>query len=397
MIWDKNTKKVTDQLVFNRVRECGPISKRDLSELVGASISTVSSAVEMLVKSGKVKRTDIGDSSGGRKPALYKINGSSFLAIGVVINQENIQMIIMDLDGRILDADEYEMGNNITPNHFVESLKTFIERVLDEKNRTKLLGIGIAIKGPIDQKNGITLTTLGYPSAGWMNVSLRDLVARETGMRVFVNNRAQAGALAELWYGAAREFENVVFIYNRRGIGSGIVTHRRLLESNSDILGSLGHMAIVVYRDNNNAVEILNTVSPLDSIVSEAEKSLPNNRGSVLYEMTRGRNVNLTYDMICSGVEKGDRLCVELISKAARLFGLALANFVNVLRPEIVVIGGETVDKSALYYDITVSTAKEMVYTFGSSESIRFSKPSLGGNEIEIGAATFVFNKALSL
>ncbi|TCL57463.1 putative NBD/HSP70 family sugar kinase [Hydrogenispora ethanolica] len=390
-------KKISEKYMFQLIRRYGPISKVDLSQMTQVTFATISRMVEDFLKSGLIVAKEIGGSTGGRKPQLYAIKDTAFYAVGVKISRKRFEMILMNLDGIIVDTVSFPLTAEFTPDAVALKIRDVIE---DFKARReiagKLLGIGIAAIGPLDRKSGIILKPHDFPVSGWVNVPLAELVKKATGLPVFLDNKARAGVLGESWYGNAKNLDNVVYIYAEHGIGCGHIINGNLVGGVNDITGSLGHMIIDIH--GNRCVcghrGCLETYSSSYSMVNQAIRLVEEGQKSLITDYIDGDLSKLQFSHICQAVAAGDTLCVELVTKAAWALGVALANFINLILPNMIVLGGETILHCPTFYEVAVNTAIETTYP-NPARDLQFERASLGDRAEVIGAATQVFSHYL--
>ncbi|AEE97193.1 ROK family transcriptional regulator [Mahella australiensis] len=400
MVFPNDAKKVSNKNIFELIRRYGPISKADLSNMIGCSITTVSRAVEELLTSDIILVNDTGDSKGGRKPMLYSINGNACYSFAIEISRGLLMVTLINLNAEIIAKKVFYISSGITPEEVVTKIAETIGEISGHLNNeliNKILGVCITTTGPLDRKNGIILKSHSFDSDRWNNVPICEMLKRKISFPVFLDNLACASILAEHWYGAAKNLDNAVFVYTSYGIGCGIITNGYLLEGVDDITGALGHMIIDINGEKCTCGHkgCLETFSSIPYMLKHASEAILNGRQTILTQHI-GQDIScLTFDMLCEALVEGDELCNDVINKAAYAYGLALANFINLMRPKMVILGGETIDKCPCFYDIAVATAIESTYP-EPVKDIKFDKASLGMYESVIGAAAKVFNLYLN-
>ena len=392
-IFSSTNKKISEKLLFQLLRRFGPISKVDLSQMTGVTFATTSKMIEDFLKSGLIVAKEIGDSTGGRKPLLYAVKDTALYAVGVKISRKQCEIVLMSLNGNIVDAVSFPMLKESSPDVIALKIHDVVESFkARSKIAGKLLGIGIAGIGPLDRKNGIILKPQDFPVNGWVNVPLVELVRKATGLSVFLDNKARTGVLGESWYGIAKNLDNVVYIYAEHGIGCGHIINGSLVGGETDMTGSLGHMIIDIHGNQCACGHqgCLETYSSSYAMVNHAIALVKEGQKSVITDYTDGDLTKLRFNHICQAVAAGDAVCIELVTKAARIFGVALANFINLIIPNMIVLGGQTILLCPIFYEIAVNTAIEMTYPNPAS-SLRFERVSLGERAEVIGASTQVF------
>lgn len=389
-------KKLSKKNILSLIRRKGPINKNDLGQIVGVSFPTISKIINELLEIGLIKIKQQGESRGGRKPLLYSVDGSSCLAIGVVIGDVKLEVILMNFNSDILKIFSFPKKKGMSPSQVVSIIHEAIDAMY-EKNRSmsnKILGIGIATAGPLDRRKGIILNSTIFPSDLWNYVPICEMLKQRTSLPVFLENRARVAALAEQWYGIAKNIDNLVFIHSSYGIGAGIITNGRLIEGKVDVTGSLGHMIIDIKRTRNNKKKEIGSLleySTIYSMLDRAVKAIKENKKTILTDYIGDDLERLSFNHICQGAIEKDKLCLEIIQDAAWAFGIALSNFFNLLWPQVIVLGGEIIDKCDLFFGMATETARKFIYP-NTFHDIIFEKSSLSEHIIAIGAATQVFD-----
>jgi N-acetylglucosamine repressor len=392
-IFNNTNKKISEKQIFQLIRRHGPISKAELAQMTNVTFATISKIIEDFLKSGLIVPREVGDSTGGRKPLLYAIRGTAFYAVGVKITRKQFEIILMNLNGTIVDSISFPMTEEFTPDAVALKIRDVIENFqAGGAIIGKLLGIGIAAIGPLDRKSGIILKPLDFPVTGWVNVPLVELVKKATGMPVFIDNKARAGVLGESWYGIAKNLDNVAYVYAEHGIGCGHIINGSLVGGLNDITGSLGHMIIDINgsRCACGRRGCLETYAAPYALVDQAIQRIQDGQKSIIADYLGADLSKLQFGDICQALAAGDPLCVELITKAACSLGFALANFINLILPNMIVFGGDALLNCPSFFEIAVKTAADTAYP-NSSQDLRFEKSALGGRAEVIGAATQVF------
>jgi N-acetylglucosamine repressor len=324
------------------IKDQGPISRASIAKITGMSRSTSSLIVDHLIKSGLVVETGKDASTGGRKPILVRLNHEAGLAIGVKIEQEQVIAAIVDLRGEALDSLAEEVPAKGRPSSYITALTSVIRRlVMKEKagENRRILGIGIGMSGLVDSEAGVSLDS---SIINWKNMNLREALGGEFGLPVYVENDVNTFAIGEKWLGIGRDMENFLCVTIGRGIGAGVVIGGALYRGNHHGAGEFGHMKVSDAPD-----------APLCSCgrrgCIEAFASNP-----AILEFVRGRlragdagalsrtdPADLTMERILQAAREGDALALRAYARAGRYLGYGVANLINLLDPEAIIVSGE--------------------------------------------------------
>ncbi|MEX0690478.1 MAG: ROK family protein [Gemmatimonadales bacterium] len=205
--------------------------------------------------------------------------------------------------------------------------------------RLDVRGIGIGAPGPLDTRRGIVLLA---PNLNWHDVPLRDEVARATGLPAALENDANCATLGEWWRGAARDGRFVVGITVGTGIGGGIVLDGRLYHGAADVAGEIGHTTIA-YAGRRCACGnygCLEAYASGPAIAARAHEALDAGTASSIETYVGGDRSAITAATVYQAANDGDPLALEIVTDTARYLGTGIANIVNVLNPDLVVVQG---------------------------------------------------------
>jgi glucokinase len=236
----------------------------------------------------------------------------------------------------------------------VDRIARMIESVIDDTiaetgaKRADFLGVGIGSPGPLDRAKGVVLIT---PNLGWVNFPLRDEVVQRVGLPATLDNDANCATLGEWWLGAARGAANVIGITIGTGIGGGIILDGQLFHGASDVAGELGHTTIdsTGRRCKCGNYGCLEAYASGPAIADRAREALAGAEASMLIEMVEGHLDRITAQTVYDAALKDDALAREVVRDTARFLGAGIANMLNMLNPNVVVVmGGVTAAGDAL-------------------------------------------------
>lgn len=199
-------------------------------------------------------------------------------------------------------------------------------------------GIGVAVPGPLDLNTG-TVTAAPHV-AGWRSFPLKARLERELGRPVTVENDANAWALGEFWRGAARGRREVVLLTLGTGVGGGVIVAGKIVHGAAGMAGELGHVTVEPggVRCDCGARGCLEAYASASGIRRLVERRLPKAaRMPALFADSEG---NFAVRRLAQAARRGNFLARSVLGVAGRYLGIAIASFVNIFNPELVVIGG---------------------------------------------------------
>lgn len=382
--------------IFGIILRKGPLTKGDILDMSKMKLSTLNRVMQPLEDEGLIIESSVGESTGGRKPVLYDVSPRHYYLVGVDISRTYTQMVVTNLKTDILYQKQFLMDESSTPQQVVHLISEFIDdasrKLLMSKDTT--MGIGIGTVGPLDRIKGKILNPRSFLTKGWNDVPIKDMVEDRAGLPVTIDNGANTAALAEYIHGVGKGFNNIVYINCGVGIRTGAISSGMIVRTINNAEDAFGHMVVDVDGDlcscgNYGCIECYSSIhSIVKKFVSEMKK------GRIT--MVKGVLEELNYIDVCRAAESGDQLAKEVIINAGTILGIGLANYINLLNPEIVILSGPLIKHCRLFFDTCTSVALKKCYLKGESR-IQFSR---GGffqdNAIAVGAAASMIEEVLS-
>lgn len=205
----------------------------------------------------------------------------------------------------------------------------------------RVQGIGICAPGPLDPKSGVVLNPPNLPC--WRNFSLAEKISARYRVPVKVDNDANAAALAETRWGAARGYRYVFYATIGTGIGSGIVLDGAIYHGNTGSAGEGGHVSIdyrgpVCGCGKRGCIEVL-AAGPAIGARARAKVS-ESARHSTILDLADGRVEAVTSELVGRAYAAGDSLAEEILRETVDLLTTWLGNIVDLLDPDVLVMGG---------------------------------------------------------
>ena len=320
---------INRQIVLNYVRELGPISRAEIARETALQRSTVSLIVDELTDHGLVEEFS-GESTGGRPPSLLSLRTADPVAIGVDLGTINTVMAASDLAGRVLSQEEFSTDPDAegTTHKIVESALRLIR-----KSGGTIEGIGISFPGWIDPE-----TTRSYaPHFKWRDEPIAEAVTQATALPVAIDNDANAAALAELWFGRPeiREIRDFILVLVEAGLGTGIVFDGQVYRGEGGTAGEFGHMTI-------------GTGAPVACAAGSTEcwEAFASERAALARykELTQHNgNNDVDFTQLVDLALRGEGSARVALKATARYLGIGIANLIQGLAPETVIVGGPIV------------------------------------------------------
>lgn len=276
--------------------------------------------------------------------------------VGVDIGGTNIVVGLVPVEGggvagvRILPTLP-ERGAMDVVGRAARAVREAVEEVSAlEEGRGEVIGMGIGSPGPLDRKTGRVLET---PNLGWRNLPLRDLLSRAAGLPATLDNDANCATYGEWWRGAGQGARVLVGLTLGTGIGGGLVLNGELQRGVSDVAGEFGHMTIdsTGRRCKCGNYGCLEAYASGPAIASRALEGIRAGIPTLLVDLVEGRLEEVTAATVYEAAVKGDPFAVEVMAETARFLGVGVANLVNALNPDVVVIAGGVTRSGAYLFE----------------------------------------------
>lgn len=245
--------------------------------------------------------------------------------IGIDLGGTELRAAMMDETAQVLRHARVPTAAEAGPAAIVEQMARLVDEV---SSGLTPVGIGIGSPGPLDTASG---TVIHAPMLrGWRDVPLARLVTERTGLPTFLENDANAAALAEWRLGAARGLRHMVYVTVSTGIGGGVIIDGRLLHGHRSLAGEIGHMIVT-----GEAV-------PCACGGFGCWESLASGRALGRRAAAAGMRADgpVTAQLVAARAAAGDETARRLMAEEARALGLGFVNLLHLYAPEMIVVGG---------------------------------------------------------
>ena len=301
-------------------------------------------------------------------------------AIGIDLGGTNLRVALVSEDG--------EIARKIKKPSSEPVLDAILSSV-DEIKQTDIVGIGLGVAGVIDRKRGrISLSPNLHAIEG---IDLVREIQNRFSVSVMIENDANVAALGEKIAGAGRGFDNFVLLTLGTGIGGGIIHKGELL----DVSAEIGHMSINADAEKCPCGNIgcLETYASARAMIARAVSMLEKENESILKECCRGSIYKITPEDIYRAALEGDALSREILKDAGRFLGVGIANIINIMSPEAIILTGGLVGAWNIYVQEAIKEASRRAFK-ELFDAVKIIPSSLGDDAGIIGAASLVFTEA---
>ncbi|RST71527.1 ROK family transcriptional regulator [Siminovitchia acidinfaciens] len=363
---------------YRQIHKRSSISKAELIELLQAKPTTMTRTIDELLENGWIKEGGIGPSSGGRPPILYETVKESAWIVGIDISRTAVRAVLTTVDFSIQDLYFIQMTDKQTPDVVFNDISAVIDAWLSKYDIPfeRLLGIGVGAVGPIQREEGKLINPESFLSPGWENINIRERLARFP-VQILVDNGANSATVAE-FVQHDEAYRNILYCVHGHGIRGGVMNGGNVFYSGQGDTSALGHVIVQA----NGKVCICGREGCLT-----AYASFP----AMLEEYKRvSGKKDASFEHFLQLLIEDDPQAVRVAEKGAFYFGVGLANMINSLRPELVVVHGSLVYETSFFFEKAVYSAKAHMY-MPDAYSPEFKMGSLKEEAIALGAAMQVY------
>ncbi|MFJ1812691.1 MULTISPECIES: ROK family protein [unclassified Streptomyces] len=383
-------------VVLDAVRGRSSVSRVELAQATGLTNQTVSNVVRRLLDEGLIQETGQAPSHGGKRRKLLSLRPDAAYAVGVHLDPDITVAVLLDLSGRVVRRRTMRTSSESDPDRLVRMLTRWVNTLIAKSDveRSRLLGLGVAVPGPMDRARGMVLDPPNLPD--WHHVHLTELLGRATGLPVVMDNDATAAAIGERWAGGADRAGGFLFVYMGAGIGGGIMPADSVLRGDSGNAGEFGH--VVVEPGGNEchcgARGCLEAYAAPYAVLADFAARHGRVEAERLCLTLSPEQTRADWRGLRAAAAKGDRHAIEAVERAAERLGQAALTTVNLLDVRLIVLGGEAL------HGIEEQVHRAM-HTWVNGRSIARAvrtvsvEPSLIGDHVgAVGAASLVLHGA---
>ncbi len=312
-------------VVLNLIRRRQPISRADLARVSGLQRSTVSLITEQLIRENWVVYGPTGRLPRGRRPTFLRLNDKRAIVVSD-LRPGQTTIAVADVNGRFLSQEA--MATPADPRAAIKTLIARIRHQMQQHSDREFEGIGISLSGRFDLANQHVVFV---PNLKWSEFDLKGPIEEATGIRVELENAANACVLAEVWFGhAAEKVPDLVVLTVAEGVGTGVFSNGQLVRGANGMAGEFGHVSL----DPNGPECACGRRGCWEVFAS--------NRAALrYYHEERSASDGLTFQDLLSLGESGDELALKALDKMAQAIGRGLRIIVAGLAPEEIVVVAE--------------------------------------------------------
>lgn len=337
--------EINTSIIFNYIRENGPITRIKISNDLKISPSAVSRAIDRLIKEGYIIEGEKMKTKGGKRPTLIMISPDKCCVIGIDMAKERIKLILVNSNCEVTDkvksfkiTDDANIASKV-----IEEIKKLLARY--EKYRSsskdKLKAICLGIPADIDRENGKIINAPLY--GNWKDINFKQVIEKEFNIPVYIENDVNLSAIGEKHYGHGKNFRDLIFVEIGNGIGAGIITDNLLFRGS---FGSAGEIGFTIINTRNLDSKLKNKGSleefaSVHSIKQKAIKEIKNGKKTMIAEIVNNDISKIESRTVFEAAMQGDKIANGIIEGMIEFLSIGIINLILILNPQCIVIGGD--------------------------------------------------------
>jgi glucokinase len=276
---------------------------------------------------------------------------------GIDLGATNIKYGLVDAEGKVGFRNLVHTPREGLPDKLFERIGLCGEELLVEADNLEgeVGYVGVGSPGSVNLETGVIQGACpNIPN--WVGFHLRDRLADRLNIRVRVDNDANCAALAEHRFGAGKGYRHIICLTIGTGIGGGVIVNGRLYHGADYSAGEIGHLILNTGYAPSGDQRHLEEVVSAPAILAELREKLAKEMTPAFAAIIGHDLEKLTMRRIFAAVKRGDRLAPAVLNGKAQILGLALAGLINVVNPELIILGGGVAEGGTLFVDTVRET-----------------------------------------
>jgi predicted NBD/HSP70 family sugar kinase len=383
-------------VVLSAIQASDGTSRVEIAQQTGLTAQTVSVIVRRLIEQGIVEESGYRPSGTGKPRKALRINAAAAYAVGIHFDPHNVSIVVVDMNGQDLARSHQEIPPGVDPEALIAEAAGTALSLLGDLGipRERVLGVGAACPGPIDQSQG--QVTSPRRRDRWSEVPIKRLLERHVGLAVTIDNDANAAAIGERWSGHGRNVSDFAFLYMGTGIGAGLFLSNHIYRGVSLNAGEFGHTVVEpngppCYCGNRGCLEAM--CSPA-AIVKEVHAELALGRASKLALTYEEDPALVDHRAICLAAAGCDPVALQVIDRVAEYLAGCAVTIANALDLELLIIGGRSINHVAEIYRAKMSEFLRSRPLARRNHIVRVAISDMADDGAALGAASLVLHAA---
>jgi len=297
----------------------------------------------------------------------------------------NLRMAAVDCNGKILHRTKLRTPKT---NESASIVQVIVESAIEcrQKSHGEVFAIAAAVPGTVDIKKGVIVTAPNLSALNGLQIS--KVLEKKLNLPCLLENDANAAAIGENWLGASKSFQDSIFVTLGTGIGGGIIINGKVLRGIDGTAGEIGHLCVEPNGaecgcGSRGCVEQYSSATAVVRLARELSKQFPKSNLNI--------DPTVTSLEIYGAAKAGDKLALEVFRQQGFYLGIALAGLIDILNPEIIVVGGGAAAAWDLFMPHTVEQIHKRAYQVPAKRA-KIVRARLGDDAGILGAARLAFD-----
>ena len=370
------------------------LSRSQLAKHTNLSNTTITNLIAELIEQGIVTEKAATDEElnglrpVGRPRTRICLEPNARFVIGIHIGIGTFRVALTNLRADILHSQMHNFDVTSPSTEVLDKIVAATKLAIPESglDQHRILGVGVGASGLVDFTTGVNLLA---PNLNWHDVPLREYLQDKLSLPVIVDNNVRNMAIGETYFGAGHGVDSVAFVYGRTGVGAGLTFKGQVFRGSSKGAGEIGHSAMLLQggehcRCGNSGC--LETLVSESAILRQAENIARLDPNGILATLFSEKPDNSPIESVFEAVRQGDAQVRKMIEERGCYLGIALANLVNLVNPELILLGGIFSRGEDLFIEPITQTIHQRAFgEMGKNVQVRAS--SFGWKAGVIGAA----------
>ena len=385
--------------ILEVLRKHGPISRPDISKEMGLNVVIISNYVDEFIKRNIVFEKELDVSEGGRRPGLLDLNPQAGFVIGVGLNLMNMVGLLVDLKGNIVTKTQIARPR-ASVKEISECLLEIVREILrrSKEQAANIKGIGVGVAGLINKETGSVHWPQKmdhYYTYASVDVPLKALMEKEFNLPTLIENDATSACFGEHWLDLKQGYNNVIYMFS--GVGCGIMLNGQVYRGSQ---GYAGEVSIYNFKEQDlfncktgNTCFVKRWEVDM-GIIEDVKELLSKDKETAkeFFKLTSSNIDNVDLKSVFIASRAKNPIAVSALDTAAKRLGIKIASIVNLLNPEIVVIGGGFEEAGDEFINKVSSTVRDWAFR-EAVENLKIVPSQLKENAVALGAASVVMQK----
>jgi predicted NBD/HSP70 family sugar kinase len=361
------------------LKEHGTLSRAAFARALNLTRATVTSVAAELLEQGLVIETGetFVTEGTGRPGQGLKLNPEGAFFVGVAIEVGRLTAVVINLGGEIVFRDKVESSSD--PAAVIHTAANLVREIVTKrlKKSPRIRGVGFTVPGMLSPEGLVRLA----PLLNWRDVPLRKELARQIPLPIFIENDANAAALAELYFGSCTGARNLCLLILDVGVGAGTIVDRKIFRGGQGYAGEIGHLDLRLKSASlQEGRGFLESVLGRDGLLSRYQPA-----GKRIRDLKR----------LLELLRKGDAGARAMVNAWSDWLVLAIRSVADLYNPKLVILSGQL----ACLYDFVSSKVVDQLQArkFPTVDGLEVRVSSFGENSSAVGGAALVYDSLFTV